>query len=65
MKSTEYIKTPVVAPLIKRKFAASLTNDIRKLSTFRILMYVYKRHETGVLYTLLGFCSLIAFASNI
>lgn len=45
----EYIKTPLVRPLIRSKWAANKTNDINKLSTLRVLMFVYKRHETDIL----------------
>lgn len=45
----KYEQTPIVKPLIKRKWAAKQTNDITKLSTFRILMHLYRRHERELL----------------
>lgn len=60
----KYEKTGLTAPLIKRKFAASLTKDITKLSTFRILVYVYRRHELGILQLAVAVTFTWAILSN-
>lgn len=49
----KYEEMPMRVPskFVKRKWAAKQTNDITKLSTFRVLMHLYRRHEHTILIT--------------
>ena len=54
MKSTEYIDTPLAKPSrlsIRQQVKKDKEKNINSMGTFSILWFLYKRHETELLYT--------------
>lgn len=65
MKYMQYEKTGVMPKRVTRKYPASLTKDINKLGTMRILMHLYKRHEIDILYGALSLTYALLFMHGI
>lgn len=68
-KAMEYQRVPIkprkAVGRVKRGWAVKVTTKhLDKLSTARIALYLYKRHELGLLYTAVTLVFFWAIASN-